>query len=182
MGIIGYTDENKVFHPTVASATISNDANNIIRKGTDGGLYAKQDNSIVTDEYSPTKPYTVGERCIYNNKLYRCIANTSAGVLPTNTTYFVETTLDAELNNISSNVNYKIRTGTTTITLGSNGWFAIPSGIVNSNTKFFDIVSNTEPVWFAHSKINGYAYDFTNMKIKTNATIGITYIAYDLIA
>lgn len=53
--------------------------------------------TIAGDAYDETKAYTSGEYVIYRNTLYKCIANTTAGVLPNNTTYFTNTTFGAEL-------------------------------------------------------------------------------------
>lgn len=52
---------------------------------------------IISDAYSATKAYTIGEYCIYNNSLYKCIANTSAGITPTNSTYWTNTSVSEEL-------------------------------------------------------------------------------------
>lgn len=40
------------------------------------------------DEWLSTQDYSVNNYVIYQNKLYRCKANTTAGILPTNTTYW----------------------------------------------------------------------------------------------
>jgi hypothetical protein len=45
------------------------------------------------DAYSPSKPYKVGELCIYNNVLYRCITACSAGSWETNQSCFTQDTL-----------------------------------------------------------------------------------------
>lgn len=60
----------------------------------------------ISDEYNPSKAYTVGEYCIYSNKLYKCIANTTAGILPTDTTYFNKTSIGNEVGVLNSNLNY----------------------------------------------------------------------------
>lgn len=52
---------------------------------------------IISDAYSATRAYTIGEYCIYNNSLYKCIANTSAGITPTNSTYWTNTSVGEEL-------------------------------------------------------------------------------------
>lgn len=54
------------------------------------------DTGIITDAYSSTKTYTVGEYCIYNNSLYKCIL-TCTNVLPTNTTYWEATSIGDSL-------------------------------------------------------------------------------------
>lgn len=59
---------------------------------------------VISDGYSATKAYTIGEYCIYNNSLYKCIANTSAGTAPTNSTYWTSTSVSEELASLSERV------------------------------------------------------------------------------
>ena len=40
------------------------------------------------DEWDSTQAYSIDDYAIYQNKLYQCIANTTAGIVPTNTTYW----------------------------------------------------------------------------------------------
>lgn len=57
---------------------------------------------IISDAYNISKSYVVGEYCIYLNELYKCIANTTAGILPTDTTYFIKTRIDNEVSALDS--------------------------------------------------------------------------------
>lgn len=54
--------------------------------------------SMISDAYSSAKTYLVGEYCIYNNALYKCITQCS-NVLPTDTNYFVQTSVGEEMKN-----------------------------------------------------------------------------------
>lgn len=54
------------------------------------------------DVYDPTRPYKVGDLCIYNNVLYRCTTACSAGSWTTNQSCFTEDTLV----NVANNLNY----------------------------------------------------------------------------
>lgn len=91
-----------------SSAPISADNGNALTTGTDKGLYVPDLAPNISSAYNPSKSYTVGEYCIYLNELYKCIANTTAGILPTNTTYFVKTTMDAEFREVNSNMEWKL--------------------------------------------------------------------------
>lgn len=54
------------------------------------------------DEYSPSKPYEVGDRCIYNNVLYKCITACSAAAWSVNQTNFEATTLAESVTELNS--------------------------------------------------------------------------------
>ena len=69
--------------------------NDTVQIPTDAVVSKAQE--IISDAYSATKAYTIGEYCIYNNSLYKCIANTSAGIAPTNSTYWTNTSVSEEL-------------------------------------------------------------------------------------
>lgn len=69
--------------------------NDTVQIPTDAVVSKAQE--IISDAYSATKAYTTGEYCIYNNSLYKCIANTSAGITPTNSTYWTNTSVSEEL-------------------------------------------------------------------------------------
>lgn len=69
--------------------------NDTVQIPTDAVVSKAQE--IISDAYSATKTYTIGEYCIYNNSLYKCIANTSAGTAPTNSTYWTNTSVGEEL-------------------------------------------------------------------------------------
>lgn len=81
--------------------------NDTVQIPTDAVVSKAQE--IISDAYSATKAYTIGEYCIYNNSLYKCIANTSAGITPTNSTYWTNTSVSEELaSNMSENaVNHR---------------------------------------------------------------------------
>lgn len=69
--------------------------NDTVQIPTDAVVSKAQE--IISDAYSATRAYTIGEYCIYNNSLYKCIANTSAGITPTNSTYWTNTSVSEEL-------------------------------------------------------------------------------------
>jgi hypothetical protein len=54
------------------------------------------------DAYSPLKAYKVGEHCIYNNVLYKCITACSAGSWRTNQSCFEQTTLTGAVTDLNS--------------------------------------------------------------------------------
>lgn len=85
------------------------------------------------------------------------------------------------INEVATLGGYKIRTGTVTVSVDGAGWFAIPTDVKNSKTKYFQLIATNQPYWLAHSMSNGYAYSFTNMAKVLNATISATYIAFDSI-
>lgn len=68
------------------------------------------------DAYSSTKAYAVGDLCIYNDTLYRCITACSAGSWATNQSCFTQDTLV----NVLENLNI---TETGNLTLISNSYY-----------------------------------------------------------
>ena len=77
------------------------------------------------DAYDPTRPYKVGELCIYNNVLYRCITACSAGSWATNQSCFTQDTLvnmanDTALKLISDDISNSLSTSGSYIKLYAN--------------------------------------------------------------
>lgn len=64
------------------------------------------------DTYSPSKAYKVGEHCIYNNVLYKCITACSAAAWSVNQNCFEPTTLTTAVTELNSALlnNYKVKT------------------------------------------------------------------------
>jgi hypothetical protein len=62
-------------------------------------IYKSRQVSDSGDAYDPTRPYKVGELCIYDNVLYRCITACSAGSWATNQSCFTADTLVNVANN-----------------------------------------------------------------------------------
>ena len=59
------------------------------------------------DAYDDTTAYSTGDLCIYNNTLYKAKQATT-GNLPTNTTYWEETSIADEINELKSNSEYHV--------------------------------------------------------------------------
>ena len=71
-----------------------------MRNNADGVNFAK---AISSDAYDNSKLYAVGDYCIYENKLYRCItAIESAEAF--NITKWEQTTVEKEVNQLNSNL------------------------------------------------------------------------------
>jgi hypothetical protein len=60
--------------------------------------------STSSDAYSPSKAYKVGEHCIYNNVLYKCITACSAASWSTNKNCFTKTTLTTAVTELNSDL------------------------------------------------------------------------------
>lgn len=56
-----------------------------------------------SDAYNPTKSYKIGDLCIYNNVLYRCITACGAGSWATNQSCFTQDTLTGAFNETNEN-------------------------------------------------------------------------------
>lgn len=64
--------------------------------------------STSSDAYSSSKAYKVGEHCIYNNKVYKCITACSAAAWSVNQNCFEETTLTTAVTKLNSDLNSKL--------------------------------------------------------------------------
>lgn len=56
------------------------------------------------DAYDPTRPYKVGEYCIHDDVLYKCITACSAGSWATNQSCFTQDTLTGACNSMGANI------------------------------------------------------------------------------
>ena len=61
--------------------------------------------STSSDAYSPSKAYKVGEHCIYNNILYKCITACSAAAWSVNQNCFEKTTLTTAVTELNSDLS-----------------------------------------------------------------------------
>lgn len=140
--------------------------------------------------WSSTTTYTVGQYCIYNNSLWKCLVQHS-GQTPQEGTYWTKVSLDtlgAEISAINSNlINYlqKFKTGTITATTNENGYIAtnIPlnskfvcSATTNGNGYACIPVRVSGDVWwfYVFGTSNGYVSPSINMSFQVN------YYYYDL--
>ena len=78
-----------------------------MRNNADGVNFAK---GISSDAYDNSRPYAVGDYCIYDNKLYRCTtAIESAEAF--NVEKWEQTTVGNEVNQLNSNLTTKLLSG-----------------------------------------------------------------------
>ena len=67
----------------------------------------------ISDAWNSATAYTVGQYCIYNNALWKClVANTNTE--PAEGTYWTHTTIDAEISAINSNLKSKVKSYSST--------------------------------------------------------------------
>jgi hypothetical protein len=100
------TLSNIVFKPMLRLASIQDDTYVPYAK-TNKELTDAFTNQISDsdDAYSPSKAYAVGEHCIYNNVLYKCITACSAAAWSVNQNCFEETTLTAAVTELNSDLS-----------------------------------------------------------------------------
>ena len=116
-------------------------------------------NSIITDltgqvtgvkdscssMWTASQAYVAGQYAIYNNYIYRCIKNASAGTIPTNTTYWAKTDLASEITSLNSKLMY------TYPILWDYANVSFGSGQINASSEgctIFLVPANTERVVF----------------------------------
>ena len=69
---------------------------------TDNLLIQKVDKNTISDYWDSSITYTVGQYCIYDNKLWKCLIQHS-GQTPSDGTYWTQTSVDNEINELNSN-------------------------------------------------------------------------------
>ena len=60
---------------------------------------------VISSMWSSSTAYVAGQYAIYNNYIYRCTKNATAGTVPTNTAYWVKTDLASEITSLNSNLS-----------------------------------------------------------------------------
>ena len=70
----------------------------------------------ISDAWDSATAYTVGQYCIYNNAIWKClVANTNTE--PTEGTHWTQTTIDAEISAVNSSLNWKLHASGTEISM-----------------------------------------------------------------
>lgn len=103
----GVTCNNVIFKPMIRLASIQDDTYEPYAK-TNRELTDAFTNQVANsdDTYSPSKAYKVGEHCIYNNVIYKCITACSAAAWSVNQNCFEPTTLTTAVTELNSELNY----------------------------------------------------------------------------
>ena len=66
-----------------------------------------EEKTMISDAWNSATTYTVGQYCIYNNALWKClVANTN--IEPAEGTHWTQTTIDAEISALNSNLSSKV--------------------------------------------------------------------------
>lgn len=130
--ISGTTVNNLVFKPMLRLASDSDNTYQPYSK-TNKELTDAFKNQVANkdDEYSSSKAYAVGDHCIYNNVLYKCITACSAAAWSVNQTNFEATTLAESVGELNSALTYV--TGTLANSATEKKIASYPSGFDISN-------------------------------------------------
>ena len=123
---------------------------------------------VVSSMWSSSTAYVAGQYAIYQNYIYKCIKNATAGTLPTDTTYWAKTDLASEITSLNSNIKNLNIKGTKELL----GTLTTLSGVVTinkniSNYKYI-VIEITQayrncvlcvPTWLL-SIVNTYSFSF----------------------
>ena len=97
--------DNKIDNPASATngqvLTYNGTSNEWEAQDSKGGA---DDTSIISDAYDELKTYNVGEYCIYNNSLWKCLVQNN-GQTPTEGTYWTNVTVANEITSLNSSLN-----------------------------------------------------------------------------
>lgn len=124
------------------------------------------------DEYDATTAYSTGDLCIYNNVLYKAKQATT-GNLPTNTTYWEQTSIADEIGRIDTTLSDKADNSTVNGIIGSLNGAKFEFVILNGNSDIFSKEYTTLCVAFV-TRGRGGLYIGSNADIQTVATSGTT--------
>ena len=104
------------------------------------------------DAYSPSKAYKVGEHCIYNNVLYKCITACSAAAWSVNQNCFEPTTLTSAVTDLNNDLKNKVNKGKAICNVGVT---------ITPGTQF-DLTDS----------VNNYSYIIIEAYARVNSTSG----------
>ena len=129
------------------------------------------------DEYDATTAYSTGDLCIYNNTLYKAKQATT-GNLPTNTTYWEQTSIADEISELKENITpsaVSFSSNTKLTTNGVNfikyGSFVLIIGVFRGTT-----ITANESIWTLNN-INLSSLLNTAF-IPISGNVGSNYIGY----
>lgn len=104
-GILTVTSADNVrwvSHDTIQ--TVISDIDDLQSDVSDLQTEASDIKDMISDAYNAETAYTAGQYCIYNDTLYKCILDTTAGTLPTDTDHFSEVTVADEISALYSDL------------------------------------------------------------------------------
>lgn len=140
--------------------------------------------STSSDAYSSSKAYKVGEHCIYNNKVYKCITACSAAAWSVNQNCFEETTLTTAVTKLNSDLSAKIITREISTTFNATGlsWggaqLSVPSISGYTAIGVISFGTDKNQVAIASVRPNGYMgwYNTQSSTVSCNAFMKILYV------
>lgn len=145
------------------------------------------------DTYSPSKAYKVGEHCIYNNVIYKCITACSAGSWSTNQSCFSQTTLTSAVTDLNSSLtNYvkavRLEINNVTLTKESLVTIDFSTQVANSTPSGYKYLALTYAGSVPTDNYSNYYVELTALNINnktvnllatyTNHTVKVYVIAF----
>lgn len=129
-----------------------------MKNNSDGVNFAK---GISSDAYDNSRPYAVGDYCIYDNKLYRCITAIESAE-EFNVEKWEQTTVGNEINQLNSNLEEFDSKFSSLGTISSNYWLAPNKLLIEwgkiTNVSFTRVNDNfayyNVPLPFTYGNIN----------------------------
>lgn len=140
----------------------------------------------ISSMWTASQAYVAGQYAIYNNYIYRCTKNATAGTLPTDTTYWVKTDLASEITSLNSNLAKRIAVPLITQTMNTPGTeqilslpitdfdFIFLSFTVDSDPAALQVSSELIPVEFIKTNYGKYIYSVGG-NLDTKASVTFMY-------
>lgn len=79
-----------VYEYTLNNSSFTQSQWDAINSGVTAAYIANEAERLVYENYNNSKAYKVGNKVVYNDSSYYCKTNTTAGTLPTNTSYWIK--------------------------------------------------------------------------------------------
>ena len=128
----------------------------------------KLEKEIISDAWNASTTYAVGQYCIYNNSLWKCLVQHS-GQTPTEGTYWTKVTVANEITSVNNSLNVRYNEDTDTIQIYFGGkwldWYS-------ADMQIYALLRNgviSESGYVSYSEENSFA-KFENGVIKIGAT------------
>ena len=129
----------------------------------------KLEKEIISDEWNASITYAVGQYCIYNNSLWKCLVQHN-GQTPTEGTYWTKVSVANEIASVNSSLEWKLNgygysVNTTGVNLPTTNWNEMIIVVGNQSNKFVFHVSKimfSNPKDVAKALTQGYGNNSTS--------------------
>ena len=129
--------------------------------------------NTISDAWNASTTYAVGQYCIYNNSLWRCLVQ-NKGQIPTEGTYWTKVTVANEITSVNNSFQASLTVNKKTVNLTTNQYGNATPNISPPN--FIIGISSPKGVPVAYLDNNTWKININNVN-NTNLTLDIYYLS-----